>query len=170
MWAAAIEVCDAALLMLAIRRATPDDARSCQAIVRGLPDYFTEDVPDRVAVDLAVHEAWLALEGDDPVGLVIADRRSSDAAEILWMAVDADRRGHGIGSALLDQVCGELAAGGVRLIEVKTLDPSANYEPYAATNAFWQRRGFIQIDAIDPPAGFQGPLVAIYVASLTPTR
>lgn len=156
--------------MLTIRLATPDDAPSCQAIVRGLPDYFTEDVPDRVAADLAVHEAWLALEGDDPVGFVIADRRSPHAAEILWMAVEADRRGHTIGSALIDHVCGELAAGGVRLIEVKTVDRSANYEPYAATDAFWERRGFIQIDAIDPPAGFQAPLVAIYVASLTASR
>lgn len=139
-------------------------------MVRGLPDYFTEDVPDRVEADLGVHEAWLALDGDDPVGFVIAERRSSHAAEILWIAIDADRRGHGIGSALLDHVCGELAAGDVQLIEVKTLDQSANYEPYVATNAFWQRRGFIQIDAIDPPAGFQGGLVAIYVAALTPSR
>lgn len=156
--------------MLVIRSATPDDGAACQAIVRGLPEYFTADVPDRVEADLAAHGAWLAVDGDEPIGFAIAERRWSRTAEILWMAVAADRRGRGVGSALVDHVCGELAADGVQLIEVKTLDRSARYEPYVATNAFWQRRGFIQIDAIDPPAGFTGGPVAIYVAALAPSR
>jgi len=39
------------------------------------------------------------------------------AAEILWMAVRADRRGCGIAAALLDQVLDELARDGVRVVE-----------------------------------------------------
>ena len=36
------------------------------------------------------------------------------------------------------------------MIEVKTLDRSADYQPYVATRAFREGRGFIQIDTIDP--------------------
>jgi len=39
------------------------------------------------------------------------------AAEILWMAVRADRRGCGIAAALLDRVLDELAGDGVRVVE-----------------------------------------------------
>lgn len=34
------------------------------------------------------------------------------------------------------------ARRGVAVVEVKTLDASAGYEPYEATRAFWQSRGF----------------------------
>lgn len=57
---------------------------------------------------------------------------------------------------------------GVVLVEVKTLDATAAYEPYVATRAFWEHRGFHQIDSIDPLPGWQpGNPSAIYVASLS---
>src|SRR5689334_3784352 len=38
-----------------VRPVAPDDLEACQTIVRGLPDFFTEDVPDRIASDLDAH-------------------------------------------------------------------------------------------------------------------
>lgn len=56
---------------------------------------------------------------------------------------------------------------GVELVLVKTLDASGGYEPYVATRAFWERRGFRQIDCIDPLPGWQaGNPAAIYVLAL----
>lgn len=157
--------------MLSIRRAEPDDASACRAIVRGLPDYFTEDVADAAASDLAAHGGLMAVDADVPVGFLIAERRSPFAGEILWAAVDATRRGEGVGTALVDRCVTELAAEGIRLLEVKTLDRGAGYQPYVATAAFWERRGFVQIDTIDPLPGWQaGNPAAIYVAGLAPTR
>lgn len=66
------------------------------------------------------------------------------------MAVDPARRGHGLGTLLLQQMLGELAADGVSVVEVKTLDRSADYQPYQATRAFWERRGFVYVNTIDP--------------------
>ena len=43
------------------------------------------------------------------------------------------------------------AKDGMQLVEVKTLDSSAGYAPSDATRAFWERRGFVQIDKIDWP-------------------
>jgi len=87
------------------------------------------------------------------------------------MAVDPARRGHGLGTVLLGRMLDELAADGVSVVEAKTLDRSADYQPYEATRAFWERRGFVQIDTIDPLPGWQpGNPAAIYVAALRPTR
>jgi GNAT superfamily N-acetyltransferase len=58
----------------------------------------------------------------------VIDRRSPGAAEILWIAVADAERGQGFGSVLLDPLITELAGEGVQLLEVKTLDRSANYQ------------------------------------------
>lgn len=53
------------------------------------------------------------------------------------MAVDPGRHGRGDGTVLLGHVLDDLAAAGIRLVEVKTLDRSAGYPPYEATCTFW---------------------------------
>jgi hypothetical protein len=65
----------------------------------------------------------------------------------------------------------DLAASGVLVVEVKTLDESAGYEPYVATRAFWEARGFVQVDCVDPLPGWRpGNPSAIYIAALAATR
>jgi len=54
--------------------------------------------------------------------------------------------------AVLNHMLSEVGDEGLRLSEVKTLDQAVDYAPYVATRAFWERQGFIQIDAIDPHA------------------
>jgi GNAT superfamily N-acetyltransferase len=154
-----------------IRRATAADAAGCAAIVRGLPDYFTENVVEEVPADLIAHTGWVATDGQDLIGFAIVDRRSPHAAEILWMAVAKPHRGNGVGTMLVEHVLRDLAEAGLRVVEAKTLDASAGYEPYVATRAFWERRGFVQIDTIDPLPGWPpGNPAAIYVAALASTR
>ena len=157
--------------MVTVRRSTARDIERCVAIVEGLPDYFTDDVPAKVERDLGAHSGWVAVGPERVVGFAVAARRSTRAAEILWIAVEDAERGQGAGSALVDHLVTELADGGVGVIEVKTLDQSADYEPYVATRAFWQRHGFIQIDTIDPLPGWEpGNPAAICVAALKPSR
>jgi hypothetical protein len=72
---------------------------------------------------------------------------------------------------LLNHVLDDLDDTGILLVEVKTLDRSAGYPPYEATRTFWQRRGFVQVDTIDPLPGWEpGNPAAIYIAALQPTR
>jgi GNAT superfamily N-acetyltransferase len=154
-----------------VRRAQLDDLQPCLRIVRALPDFFTEDVPDKVQGDLESSGGWVAVEAGQVVGFVIVDRRSAQAAEILWIAVEPARRHIGHGTRLLDRVLGALRSDGVVLVEVKTLDRSAEYAPYEPTRAFWERNGFVQIDRIDEPPGWEpGNPAAVYVAALAPTR
>jgi hypothetical protein len=42
----------------AVRRFAAGDLPAATTIVRGLPDYFTDDVPAKVEHDAARHEAW----------------------------------------------------------------------------------------------------------------
>jgi ribosomal protein S18 acetylase RimI-like enzyme len=157
--------------MPAVRRLTASDMAAVTAIVSSLPDYFTSDVPSRVERDAADHDGWVLTDRGEVAGFAVAARKSPGGAEILWIAVDPARRGQRLGSALLDRVLGDLAAAGVSVVEAKTLDRSAGYPPYEATRAFWERRGFVQIDTIDPLPGWQlGNPAAIYVAALRPTR
>ena len=158
--------------MVSVRAATAQDAVTCAAIVAGLDDFFTDDVPDKVRSDLRDHGGWVI--DDDAggvVGFAIVQRRGMRAAEILWAAVAADRRGAGLGTGLVNHVLDELSADGVQIVEVKTLDPSAGYAPYDATRAFWLARGFIQLDTIDPLPGWPpGNPAAILAVALAPTR
>ena len=157
--------------MLDVRRLAAGDLPAVTRIVSGLRDYFTDDVPGRVERDAADHDGWVLTSSAGVVGFAVAARRSPGGAEILWMAVDPARRGHGLGTMLLGRMLGELAADGVSVVEAKTLDRSAGYQPYEATRAFWERSGFVHVDTIDPLPGWQpGNPAAIYVAALRPTR
>jgi ribosomal protein S18 acetylase RimI-like enzyme len=157
--------------MSAVRRFQAGDAAAVTAIIRGLPDYFTDDVPDRVECDAASHQAWVITDSGTVVGFAVAARKSAGGAEILWIAVDRDRRGRGHGTRLLGHVLHYLAAAGISVVEAKTLDRSSGYRPYELTRAFWERNGFIHIDTIDPLPGWRpGNPAAIYVAAVRPTR
>jgi len=150
-----------------VRQATAEDCDSCLDIVRSLPDYFTPDVPETVRRDLTVHDAWVVVHDDLVVGFGVVDRRTPPACEILWAAVVPERRGEGLGTQLVNEILDALARDGVRVVEVKTLDRSAGYPPYESTLAFWEGRGFMQIDTIDPLPGWQpGNPSAIYVLPL----
>jgi ribosomal protein S18 acetylase RimI-like enzyme len=157
--------------MSAVRPFQAGDAPAATAIVRGLSDYFTDDVPDKVEHDAASHQAWVITDSGTVAGFAVAASKSAAGAEILWIAVDPGRRGRGHGTMLLGHVLDHLAANGISVVEAKTLDRSSGYRPYEATRAFWERNGFIHVDTIDPlPDWPPGNPAAIYVAALRPTR
>ena len=139
-----------------VRRAEPGDVSACVDIVAGLPEFFTPDVVDKVRADLLTHDCWVLVEDGAVAAFAIVARRGrcrQAVAEVLWAATSAALRNRGIGTALIEQVLDELGDD-TRLVEVKTLDPSAGYEPYLATYAFWTARGFVHVDTIDPLPGW----------------
>jgi ribosomal protein S18 acetylase RimI-like enzyme len=153
-----------------ILAARAEHAEACVAVLAELPEFFTPSTFDEVRRDLPRHPAWVAIEDGALIGFVLLQRRFTSAAEITFAAVRPHRRGHGVGTALVDRAMSALAAAGVMIVEVKTLDASSSYEPYVATRAFWEARGFIQIDCIDPLPGWApGNPAAIYVRPLAAT-
>jgi len=147
--------------------ASADDLNRILEIVGGLPDYFTSDVPGKIRSDFPLCWSLVIVEDGVVAGFVVVDWRSSEVAEFLWAAVDAGRRDAGLGTRLVDDVLATLFDDGVHLVELKTLDSSSGYQPYEATRAFWEGRGFLKIDVIDPFPGWQpGNPCALYVRAL----
>jgi len=150
-----------------IRSGRPGDVDACVAVLAGLPEHFTPSTHEEARRDLPDHASWVAVDDGAIVGFALARRRFSFGAEITLAAVLAERQGGGVGTALVETCVTSLAAQGVRMVEVKTLDASAGYEPYVATRAFWERRGFVQVDCIDPLPGWEpGNPSAIYVRAI----
>ena len=162
------------LVMSSVRPANPTDADACVAVLALLADYFTPDTHEKLRTAMSSHRAWIAEEDGEQrgvIGFVVAERRYPPSAEITYAAVAPGHQGLGIGTQLVDRALLDLAADGVQVVEVKTLDASAGYEPYVATRGFWEGRGFVQIDCIDPLPGWQpGNPSAIYVAAIAKTR
>lgn len=115
--------------MLAVRRLAAGDLPAITAIVRSLPDYFTDEAAGQVQRDCADHGGWVLADAGEITGFAVAARKSPGGAEILRMAVDPAQRGRRTGTALRDHVLGDLAAAGVIVVEVKTLDRSADFPP-----------------------------------------
>jgi ribosomal protein S18 acetylase RimI-like enzyme len=134
-----------------------------------LPGYFTASTHDEVRRDVPMSPAWVVEDDGVVIGFVLAPRRFRRAAEITFAAVVPNRRHRGVGTALIEHALDALSAEGVLMVVVKTLDASADYEPYVATRAFWERCGFVQVDCIDPLPGWQpGNPSAIYAHALRP--
>jgi ribosomal protein S18 acetylase RimI-like enzyme len=141
--------------MSTVRLGSTEDLDRCLEIARGLPDYFTPDVPEKIRSDVGRCGFTVIVDGGTVVGFAVADKRSPQTAEILWAAIDAQRQREGLGTTLVEDALMTLKSEAVLLVEVKTLEESANYEPYEATIAFWEARGFLKIDVIDPLPGWQ---------------
>src|SRR3954453_5767989 len=155
-----------------IREGGPQDVDACVRVLAELPDYFIPDTHETLAAQMRTGHTWVAeSDGDGLCGFVHATRRYPESAEITFAAVLPTSHGRGVGRALVSQALSDLRRDGVLVVEAKTLDASAGYEPYVATRAFWESQGFVQIDMIDPLPGWQpGNPSAIYVAALGTSR
>src|SRR5262249_10302275 len=69
--------------MPAVRRFAAGDAPAVTAIIRGLPDYFTDDVPAKAGRDAADHEAWVITDSGTVAGFAIA-ARPYEATRAFW--------------------------------------------------------------------------------------
>ena len=72
--------------VLGVRRFAAGDAPAAVAIIRGLPDYFTDDVPAKVERDAVSHEAWVVT--GRLAGYVVTPGVARLVAEQLAGAVD----------------------------------------------------------------------------------
>jgi ribosomal protein S18 acetylase RimI-like enzyme len=133
----------------AVRRAKPADA---DAIGRLLHDFNTEyedftpgpeQIAERVSGLMAAGDTIVLLAGDGPDGIAVLRFRPSlwiRASEcyLAELYVVPDRRGHGIGRALMDAVMETARAEGAGHIELNTSDDDvaarALYESLGFTN------------------------------------
>jgi GNAT superfamily N-acetyltransferase len=132
---------------VAVRSLTAPETQDCEAILRSLPDWFgiEEAIVDYVE-EIEELETFGAWEGEILAGFVTLKRHFAHAAEVHVMAVRAALHRRGIGRGLLEHAESELRSRGVRWLQVKTLGPSCEYQPYADTRAFYLALGFEPIE------------------------
>jgi GNAT superfamily N-acetyltransferase len=131
-----------------IRPLVAADAPACDAVIASLPYHFGNADGRRECAEAVRNSAGLvAVEGDRVVGFLTVVHHFPETSEINWMAVHADRRGRGIGRALIGRLTGELRDQGRRLLLVLTVS-SLEEEPgiddgYHRTRAFYRSVGFV---------------------------
>jgi GNAT superfamily N-acetyltransferase len=131
-----------------IRPLSVGDAPACSAVIASLPYHFGNEHGRRECAEVVRASAGLvAVEGDRVVGFLTVAHHFPETSEITWMAVHADRRGRGIGRALIQRLTGDLRGQGRRLLLVLTVS-ELQEEPgiddgYNRTRAFYRSVGFI---------------------------
>jgi XTP/dITP diphosphohydrolase len=122
-------------------------AAIARSILAALPDWF--GLPDAVEHYIALARAEpILVAGRDgrAIGFALGRRTSPAAAEIHVIAVLPGEHRRDIGARLVERLEREFLAGGAEFLTVKTLAPSVDYPPYAATRAFYRAMGFRPIE------------------------
>ena len=132
----------------------PADIQSALDIAESLPLYFTSDALSEMAHNFQYHDLYIIKSNDQALGFISLDRKSDSVAEISWLAVLECYQRNGIGSQLLELAITGLKREGFRILEVKTLAKTANYEPYEKTHRFYRKHGFISLETIMPYPGW----------------
>ena len=118
-------------------------------ILASVPEWF--GIPEANAqyvADVGRLPSYLAVDGDDVVGVALLAEHFPESRELHLLAVRRDRHRQGIGRLLVETVVADLRQAGVRLLEVHTVGPSHEDEGYARTRAFYLALGFVAMNEL----------------------
>ena len=120
-----------------------EKSKICGEILRALPEWFGVE---KYIVDYVKQVKGLpffvALLGDEIIGFITIKRHNNFTAEIYVMGIDKKYHRQGIGK-LLYQYCESFCIKNkFEFLTVKTLDNSAEYEPFERTRQFYSKMGF----------------------------
>lgn len=150
--------CHTMHILHSTRNIEPDAER----VLRSLPLWFgQEQALQEYVRDTSTYPSFLALEGDAITGFITLKQHFPQSAEVSCIAVQASRRGHGVGLALMRHVQAWCSAQGVRFLQVKTLADSHPSPEYAQTRAFYQRLGFTALECFASLWGERTPCLQL---------
>lgn len=141
----------------------------CVSIAKSLPEYFTEKALISIKSDLTQYGFFIAIDIGKVFGFLIFKIKSTEVAELCWLAVSPDRQRNGIGTLLVEKVARHLKNKGIKILNVKTLAKEIIHtnDPYELTRGFYKKLGFIHIETIEQYPGWDdGNPCAIYAKIL----
>jgi ribosomal protein S18 acetylase RimI-like enzyme len=145
------------------------DPEAVERILRGLPDWFgIEESIVEYAADAARLPSYLAIDGDEVVGIALVHRRHPGSAELHLIAVAPEHHGRGVVSTLLAAVEHDLRVDGTTLLHVWTVGPSLEDAFSARSRGFYEKRGFVPLQEL-ARADWEDPAL-ILVKALASTR
>ena len=119
----------------------------CNTILRELPGWFgiEESIMDYVKTVRQV-PVYAAYDGERPIGFAAIKTHNEYSAEVCVMGVLEGYHMQGVGSQLI-KLCEDYCLTNQKeFLTVKTLDSSAEYEPYEKTRNFYSKMGFIPLE------------------------
>jgi len=135
--------------MIEIRQADCPDEKSAitLAIMHSLPQWFSppEDI-DRKAALYRDFPFFAAYDGARAVGFLALKLHNEYTGDVHSVGVLEEYHRQGVGAGLLSMAEDYLRERNYRYLTVKTLDASADYEPYERTRKFYAKQGFVPLE------------------------
>jgi GNAT superfamily N-acetyltransferase len=114
-----------------------------EQILRSLPRWFgIEEALIAYVADTATKPTFAAEVEGSLVGFITLTAHFPDAWEVHCIAVAADSRNGGIGTALLKRAERYAVDQGARFLQVKTVAHTSPSPEYAETRKFYEAKGF----------------------------
>jgi GNAT superfamily N-acetyltransferase len=130
-----------------VRPLAKGEAPLCEQIMRSLPEWCgIEEAIVSYALDLVAMETWVAAREGGIQGFITLRRHNPHSGEIQVLAVRREWHRKGIGRLLVRELEDRLIRDGMAYLQVKTLGPSRESAPYAATRAFYGSLGFVPLE------------------------
>ena len=116
-------------------------------IMHSLPAWFSppEDI-ERKSITHRKYPFIAAFDDDAPIGFVALKIHNQYTADIYNLGVLEPYHRQGVGRRLIEATELYCTNNAYLYLTVKTLDSSADYEPYERTRAFYQKMGFIPLE------------------------
>lgn len=129
-----------------------------ECILRTLPEWFGLEDGIREYINLSRNSLFFVSKlEDETTGFISVRRHNEHSAEILAMGVLKEYHGQGLGRNLLKSAEAALVEEGIKLLQVKTLGPSADCVHYAQTRAFYKSADFYDLEEIKTIWGEDNP-------------
>ena len=146
-----------------------EKSRACNDILRALPLWFGNEEAIIDYTDKVKEMPFLiAYDYDKPIGFLAINVHNEHTAEVCVMGVLEDYHRQGVGEKLI-KACEMFCQNNQKeFLTVKTLDASANYEPYDKTRNFYIKMGFKPLEVFplywdkDNPCLFMAKYVGLY--------
>ena len=136
-------------MMVHIKQVRPPDEKTAitKKIMHSLPEWFSppEDIEKKAVMHME-QPFFAAYDGDVPIGFITLKIHNQYAADIFNLGVLEQFHRQDVGRRLLEaaeQYCRNCS---YLYLTVKTLDSSAEYEPYERTRAFYRKMGFVPLE------------------------
>jgi len=100
------------------------------------PAYFTPEGINNLGNDIVTHQLYVAIHYGKVRGFLTSVNKYPHVAEISWFAVQPKYQHKGYGTVLMDFTVTRLKSKGYQLLQVKTLSPEVDYQPYEPTRVF----------------------------------
>ncbi len=125
-----------------IREMEDGDKHAVIELAKSLTKFFPEDVVELIAASLNKRPVLIGVVGKEVIGFPIFALRDSKTAEIVWMGVNEDYHGLGLGSLMLDTLERRMEQAGVTKLIASTLSYTVKYKPFEKVRTFYYHRGF----------------------------